>query len=126
MRTFTDSAAMRRALAITGALALLWAILAIARDGVTYHLAPLIVAAVPAAALGVEAKISSRALPGLAVLGAAIGLGMTLLLTAIGRLSGPSLLPFGGAVVEAVIFSVVGGVLGAIIGFLALRVEDNA
>lgn len=108
---------VRRALLVMGVLGVLWAVLAIARDGVTYHLAPLIVAAIPPGFVGLDDSDRSADLPRLGIIGAATALGISLLLTVIGRMSGPSLLPFGGATVEAVIFSVG----GALAGWLAAR-----
>jgi len=101
-------AEIRRALLLALFLAALWAVLAIVRSGVTYHLAPLLVAAVPA--LGARAETAAgRVVPQrLAAVGLAGALGVTLLLSALGRLDGPSLLPFGGAATEAVLFSALG------------------
>ena len=59
-------------------LAVLWALLAIFRTGVTYHLAPLLVAAVPALAAGVELSPGR----GVAAHLAAMGLGGALAVTA--------------------------------------------
>jgi len=112
-----------RTLLVAVALAVLWAILAISRDGVTYHLAPLLVAGVPAAGLGIERKSPVRLLAYGAVVGAALALAVTFLLAAIGKLEGPSLLPFGGAAAEAVIFSGVGAAAGLAIGMWALRAD---
>ncbi len=95
-----------------GALGALWAVLAIARDGATYHLAPLLVAALPPGLVGLENSDESADLPRLAIIGAASALGISLLLTVIGRMEGPSLLPFGGAAAEAVLFSMVGAAGG--------------
>lgn len=124
MQTVSHSIELRRALAVTAGLALLWMILAVARDGVTYHLAPLLVSAVPAAAVGIERQVPAKLLSQLAVAGAAIALGITLLLSASGRLSGPSLLPIGGATAEAVIFSGLGAFTGWAIGMFGSRVAE--
>ena len=106
----------RRFVVLAAGMAALWTVLAIARTGVTYDLAPLIVAAVPAAAAGFEKRAARADLARLAVGGGTLALGVTLLLSAVGRLTGPSLLPFGGAAAEAVIFSVVGAAGGWLAG----------
>lgn len=112
---------VRRALTVMVALAALWVILAVARLGVTYHLAPFLVSAVPAAALGIEGTAQARRLSAMAAAGAVTGLAATLLLSAAGRLTGPSLLPFGGAAAEAVIFSAIGAAVGWAVGMWAQR-----
>ena len=106
---------IRRALLLAALLAALWTVLAIVRDGVTYHLAPLIVAAVPAIGTVGEKAPGRRVAGRLAGVGLAGALGITILLGALGRLEGPSLLPFGGAATEAVLF----GTLGAGAAWLA-------
>ena len=110
MTTKEHSANIRRALLLALFLAALWAVLAILRTGVTYHLAPLLVAAVPGLAAGDDKALGRGGATLLAGLGLAGALGVTLLLSALGRLEGPSLLPFGGAATEAVLFAVGGGV----------------
>lgn len=112
MQTMIKTAQARRALLLMGALAALWAVLAVARDGVTYHLAPLIVAAIPAPTAGYEGPLQPSWSAGLALIGAGSALGVTFLLAATGRMDGPSLLPFGGAAAEAVIFAVIGALAG--------------
>ncbi|MCP3975799.1 MAG: hypothetical protein GY720_15050 [bacterium] len=117
-----NDATVRRALLVMGALGALWAVLAVARDGVTYHLAPLIVAAIPAGFVGLDDSRRVADLPRLAIIGAASALGISLLLTVIGRMDGPSLLPFGGAAAESVIFSVG----GALAGWFVARVQSQS
>ena len=90
-------------------MALLWALLAWNSPSTTYHFAPLIVAAaVPGALLLGEAKVPG---PTLILAGAASGVLALVVTTVLGtadRLIGPSLLPFGGAVAEALVFAAVG------------------
>ena len=107
---------VRRALLLAAGLATLWAALAIAREGVTYHLAPLIVAAVPGIAGCSGQTIQRNVATRLAAVGLAGSLGVSLLLRILGRLEGPSLLPFGDATAEAVVFSGVGAVAGWLVG----------
>ena len=110
----------RRASSFSGGLAVLWVALALIRTGTTFHLAPALVAVVfPVTfAYDSDGKASTRDLA-LATLG---GLGLallgTLILTVAGELTGPSLLPFGGAVTEAVIFAIAGAATGFVIGAL--------
>jgi len=90
-------------------LTLLWGVLAINNPTITYHLAPLLVAvAIPVGAALTEAITIRTALAAASIgvtlaLGAAVALGIT------DHLAGPSLLPSGGAVLEAVVFGGVGG-----------------
>ena len=102
-------AEIRRSLLLALSLAVLWALLAIARTGVTYHLAPLLVAVVPGLAAGVELSAGRRVAARLAAMGLGGALAVTALLSVLGRLGGPSVLPFGGAATEAVLFAFLGG-----------------
>ena len=87
--------------------ALVWAVAAMARAEVTYHLAPIIVAAAgPMTGRSVSA-VDRRALVASAL---GVALAVTLALSSVGALRGPSLLPVGGAALEAV----VGAILGAV------------
>jgi hypothetical protein len=110
MTTKEQSADVRRALLLALLLAALWAVMAILRSDVTYHLAPLLIAAVPGLAASADRPPRRSVATRLAGLGLAAALGVTLLLSSLGRLDGPSLLPFGGAATESVLFAVVGGV----------------
>lgn len=103
--------------------ALLWIVAAAARPATTFHLAPLIVAGIPAVALVIDARDSRprRQVLVAAALGLATALIVTAALTAGSRLSGPSLLPFGGAVAEAVIFSGIGAGAGLLFAVGAER-----
>ena len=99
-------------------LALLWLVLAFLRPSVTFHIAPLLVAASVPWMLVSEhgsAATTARRLTAVAI-GALIGLIATGLLAAAGRLSGSSLLPEGGAAVE----SLVGIGIGVVIGLASL------
>lgn len=123
MRAIKTSPEVRRTALVTMALAVLWIVLAFSRDDVTYHLAPLIVAAVPPAGLGMESKGTLRSLVIGGMGGAALALAVTFLLAALGRLTGPSLLPFGAAAAESVIFSFAGAIVGLLVGGRALRAD---
>ena len=98
-----------------------WAVPAFLTGNV-YHPAPLLVAAVVPLAVGF-AKPAPR--PGLrlagAVCGAALALGISAVLAATGHLDGKPLLPGGGALAEAVAFSLIGAVVGAVVGIARRR-----
>lgn len=92
------------------ALAVLWIALTIWRPATTFHLAPVLVAGVVpvgAKSLGVGQNLSR-----LAITGATLALITTGVLSATGRLAGPSLLPSGGAALESAIGALVGAVFG--------------
>ena len=103
------------------ALAVLWAVLAWNSPSTTYHLAPLLVAGVaPVALLLGDERSPWQAILGAGVVGASLALITTAGLGLADRLIGPSLLPAGGAVVEAVVFAS----LGAALGVAAAAVTD--
>lgn len=116
MKTTPELVHTRRLYTPAAGLTALWVVLAIARPGVTYHLAPLIVASLPAVAGGFEGRAEPMPVARLAGVGAGLALGTSLLLSSLGRLAGPTLLPFGGAALEAVIFSFLGALAGWILG----------
>jgi hypothetical protein len=116
--TIKNSTATRTPLLIGAGLAALWLALGLASNGTTYHLAPLLVAAIPAtlAALDGPGLAASR-LIGLVGVGAIGALAVTALLSATGNLDGPSLLPFGGAALESVVFAGLGALAALAVGF---------
>ena len=126
MSTTSELVDTRRFFTLAAGLTALWVILAIARPGVTYHLAPLIVAALPTVAGRFEGRAGPMTLARLAVGGAGLAFAATLLLSSLGRLAGPSLLLFGGAALEAVIFSLLGAVAGWIMGRLPSGGDSSA
>jgi hypothetical protein len=88
--------------------ALLWAVLGLALEDVTFHLGPLIVAA--------AAPLPSRhRRVAWAGVGLALATSVATLLAAAGALTGPSLLPFGGALLESVVLAIVGAGLGLVL-----------
>jgi hypothetical protein len=103
------------------ALAAAWAVPAFL-TGNTYHAAPLLVGAVVplGVALTPEPPNPRLRLAG-AVAGALLALATTALLAATGHLDGPSLLPAGGALWEAVAFSLAGAVAGLMLGLARRR-----
>lgn len=98
------------------ALAVLWVVLGVARPGITYHLAPLLVAAVPSFPAG-EAHTAmpavARGLLGLALSGSA-----SVALVWLGALNGPALDPFTSATQESLVLAVVGAVSGFVVALL--------
>jgi hypothetical protein len=118
--TNLQSSQVRRAASISIGLAVLWIVVAFLRSGSTFHLAPILVAAAfPIMyAFDPEDRISARDLLPPTVAGLAIALVTTLILAVAGEMTGPSLLPFGGAATEAVVFSLAGAIGGFGIGLL--------
>lgn len=106
------------ALYLSLGLAVLWVVLAFVNPKTTYHLAPpLVVAAVPLS----HRSTGSGPLSGPAAAGAVVsGLTNALVATAVlfffDKLEGESLLPFGDAVVESLLFALGGAVAGFFIG----------
>ena len=120
MLTKIRSFQFRRAVLISLGLALLWVVVAFLRSGTTFHLAPILVAAAFPVAVSYESRdqISTLHLALASVIGLAISLVATLILTTADMMTGPSLLPSGGAVTEAVVFSLIGAIGGFVIATL--------
>jgi len=99
-------------------LGLLWIFLAFNNPGTTFHLGPPLVAAAVAVSHRSTGSgpLSNPAAAGAAVAGLTNALMATGILAFNDRLEGGSLLPFGDATVEALIFSFGGGVAGFVIG----------
>ncbi len=110
----------RRAVSISLGLAVLWLVVAFFRSGTTFHLAPILVAAALPVAVAYDARdqTSTQGLVVASVVGLAIAFVATLILTLADMMTGPTLLPFGGAVTEAVVFSLVGAIGGFVIAML--------
>jgi hypothetical protein len=106
----------RTAIVYAAVFAAVWAIASAWRPGSTYHLAPVLVAAAVPTFTALERR--SSASPGHmmrdGLTGVAIALVAALVLSAAGRLQGPSLLPFGGPAAEAVVGAVAGGLIGVL------------
>ena len=110
----------RRAVSISLGLALLWVVVALLRSGTTFHLAPILVAAAVPVTVAYDTRdqTSMQDLVVAAVIGLALALLATLILTLADEMTGPSLLPSGGAVMEAVVFSLIGAIGGFVIAML--------
>lgn len=99
-------------LGYAAAFALLWGVLAWNSPSTTYHIAPLIVAAaVPGILVMADEKVPTRMLALAGVAGGLLALLTTAALGVSDRLIGPSLLPFGGAVTEAFLFTLAAGLV---------------
>ncbi len=110
----------RRAVSISLGLAVLWVVVAFFRSGTTFHLAPILVAAALPVALAYDTRnqTSTQDLVVATLFGLAIALIATLILTLADEMTGPSLLPSGGAVTEAVVFGLIGAIGGFVIAML--------
>jgi hypothetical protein len=108
MRTPSQPPSSLQRLTVPVGFAVLWAVLGLATTDVTFHLGPLIVAA--------AAPLPSRhRRVGWAVVGVALAVSVAMLLAATGAMTGPSLLPFGGALLESVVLAIVGAGMGLVL-----------
>ncbi len=122
METTRKHIALRRAVTYGAFLAAIWAAAAVLRPATTYHLAPLLIAAtLPVAVRFDNPDVRLRTVGTMAALGAVLALLVTALLVVADWLRGPSLLPFGGAVAESVVFAFVGAVGGFALSLLGAR-----
>lgn len=113
---------------LSGLLAALWVVLAWLNPDLTYHLAPILVAG--AFPIGHRLRIGQPMNPVQAFatfVGANLNVGVaTGILAWADKLRGPSLLPTGGAVMEAFVFgAVAAGVMAAVVT-LPLRFLDSS
>lgn len=93
-------------------LTLLWGVLAFSNPMITYHLAPLLVAVVIPIGAALTAAITTQTALAATSIGLALTLGAVIMLGLTEHLAGPSLLPGGGAVLEAVLFGGIGAAGG--------------
>ncbi len=99
----------------SGVVAAVWVVLAWVNPESTYHLAAPLVAGI----FPIAQRLRLGRLTWAQALGAGAGgfvnvLLVTGLLSLLDKLQGPSLLPIGGAALEAVIFGLAGGIVGAL------------
>jgi uncharacterized membrane protein YgdD (TMEM256/DUF423 family) len=100
--------------------AALWVALAVWRDGVTYHLAPAIVAAIPVLVYrGTDKTARPSTLLAASGAGTLLAIGAALVLALVERMNGPSLLPVGGALTESLVFAGVAGVTSGALSIIA-------
>ena len=94
-----------------GVFVALWIVLALTSPTRTLHLAPVILGAWPLlGSMAEDPSIEWRGRFSLSAVGALLGVATTSVLALTGGLEGPSLLPVGGATLEAYVFSFVGGI----------------
>jgi len=119
MLTTLPRADIRRAAAYTLGLTGLWILVAAWRPEVTYHLAPVLIAGIAPLSLTFDREhaVDRRSILLAGVLGLGISLLTTALLAGLGWLAGPSLLPTGGAAAEAVVFSIFGALIGTAVAW---------
>jgi hypothetical protein len=112
-----------RVLYLSLGLGLLWIFLAFNNPQTSYHLGPpLVAAAVPLSHRSTgSGPLSNAAAAGAAVAGLMNALFATAVLAFNDRLLGGSLLPFGDATVEAIVFAVGGAIVGFVIGIWGRR-----
>lgn len=98
----------------SGVVAAVWVALAWFNPDNTYHAAPLLAAGIfPVAQRLRHGRLTAGQAVGAAAGGYLNVLVVTVLLTVVDKLEGPSLLPFGDAAVEALVFGAAGSLLGA-------------
>lgn len=112
---------------LSGLLAGLWVLLAWFNPDLTYHLAPILVAA--AFPIGHRLRVAQPLNPVQAVatfVGAGLNVGVAAgILAWADRLRGPSLLPAGGAVLEAVVFGAAAALIAASVVALPIRLPGD-
>lgn len=113
------------ALYLSLGLAVLWVVLGFLNPQTTYHLGPpLVVAAVPLSHRSTgSGPLSTAAAAGAVVSGLTNALIATAILFVFDKLEGESLLPFGDAAVESLVFAAGGAVLGFVMGIWGRREE---
>jgi hypothetical protein len=103
---------MRLSKPLAGVLgfALIWAVAAVVSPTTTFHLGPVIVAVSPV--------LFSDHRPATRVIAAGLGIAVAIsfALAASGSLHGPTLLPWGGALAESLVFAAVGAIVSLAIG----------
>lgn len=114
---------LRRALVWSFALAGLWIIVALIRPTSTFHLAPFLIAAAPPVLFALDGsnRTDWTTMFRLAGGGITFALAATLAVSVLGAMQGPAFEVFSGPFVEAVVFAVVGTVVG--IGFAWWRMR---
>jgi len=102
-------------------LAAAWAVPSFITGNV-YHFAPLLVGAVVPLGVAIGPRLPATALRlASAAAGAILALATTGLLAVTGHLDGPSILPTGSALTEAVTFSLAGAAIGLVLGLARRR-----
>lgn len=104
-------------------LAGLWVVVALMRPTSTFHLAPFLIAAAPPVLFTLDSdhRADWTAVLLLSVVGMALALAATLAVSILGAMHGPSFEGFSGPVVEAVVFTVIGTVVGISFAWWRMR-----
>lgn len=123
MQALRISPLYRRPYGYAGGLAAVWLAAAGVSGTTTYHLAPFLVAATLPIVLVFDADIAPdvRAVITGAAAGGVLALVVTAVLALTDSLQGPSLLPFGAAATESVLFALAGTAFGLVVGVLRTR-----
>jgi len=102
--------------------AVIWVAVAILRPGMTFHLAPFLVAAAPPILFAMESgsRDDRNRLPAIGAIGAAVTVGTALFVSAIGAMEGPAFELFSTPMVEVLVFTAVGTVIVLGIGWVRL------
>ena len=112
-----------RALGLAAFLAAVWAIGAAIQPAATYHLAPILVAGAVPTLIGAQDKAT---LAGAMAAGIGIASAVALALAGLDWLRGPTLLPYGGALAEAITFSAAGSVGAAVMATMTSQVQPES
>ena len=112
---------------LSGLLAALWVVLAWLNPDLTYHLAPIFVAGAFPIGHRLRVKAPLNPVQALATfVGSALNVGIaTGILAWADKLRGPSLLPTGGAVLEAVVFGAVTAAAAGVIVALPVKLPSD-
>jgi hypothetical protein len=113
MTTYIVDKGSREGLTAALGLALVWAIAAAVRPSLTFHLAPILIAGV-VPFLRTAKDDGARGIAIAGTLGIAVAVVTGVGLSIFDLLRGPSLLPFGGAFAEAIVFAMIGAGLGVL------------
>ena len=106
-------------------LTALWLVLAWINKDTVYHIAPLLVSAVVPLGLSLSGRAEAVTAVIAAAVGATLALGATVLLWILDRLDGPSLLPSGNAITEAMVLSVAGALIGYVLAAVGRKGDDE-
>jgi len=123
MQTLRIGSVQGRAYVYAGGLAAVWLVAAGLNGGTTYHLAPFLVAATLPIVLAfdIDRTVDMRTLVTGATAGGVLALAVTAALAVADKLQGPSILSFGGAATESVVFALAGTATGLVIAVIRTR-----
>ena len=114
---------LRRSIVWSVALAGLWAVAALTRPTATFHLAPFLIATAPPVlfALDRSSRPDWTAVLRLSAAGMALALVATLVVSGLSAMQGPAFEGFSSPLVEAVVFTVVGSIVGIGVAWWRMR-----